>query len=66
MKWNYRYFEQGSFGTGIIQEEKGSVEAHTPKSLKHIITQRLLYLRRGNWNAWETLPNGNARETKEI
>ena len=38
MKYNYHYYREGSFGAGITHEEEGTIEAHTPKSLKHMIT----------------------------
>ena len=66
MKYNYHYYREGSFGAGITHEEEGTIEAHTPKSLKHKITQRLLYLRRGNWNCWKSLINGTLVKQKDL
>ena len=65
MIYNYHYYKQGSFGTGIIREEEGEIEANTPKSLKQKIGE-CWHLRHGNWGAWKTLANGTLVKRRDL
>ena len=66
MIYNYHYYKQGSFGTGIIREEEGEIEANTPKSLKQKIGECWWHLRHGNWGAWKTLANGTLVKRRDL